>query len=253
MLPLRDSIRPERTPIVNWMLLFANVLVFLYMAIVLSDPESQQAFADRFGLLPGRVSYAFTHPRIFLDAPWPAFREAVLPFFTHMFVHGGLAHVGMNLWFLLIFGDNVEGRLGHKGYLAFYFACGIVAAALHVASIHPGALGVIGGQAGGSPEELDRPMVGASGAIAGVLGAYVVMFPRAQVLAFLPPIFVFPVSAWVFLGFWFALQFWFARRPADTAGIAVAYWAHVGGFAAGLVLALFAPRRPRRDDLARWR
>jgi|SoiMethySBSTD1v2_1073268.scaffolds.fasta_scaffold248008_2 membrane associated rhomboid family serine protease len=254
MLPLRDSVRPERTPFFNWLILFANVGVFLYMALVLKDPQSQQDFAERFGLVPGRVIYAFSHPRIFLDAPWPAVREAVLPFFTHVFVHGGLAHLIGNMWFLLIFGDNVEGRLGHKNYLAFYFVCGIVAAGLHIASSHAGALGVLAGDSGGGRAVLDAPMVGASGAIAGVLGGYVVMFPRSRVLTIVPPIFVFEISAWVFLGLWFVGQFLLARMTAEPgAGVSVAYWAHVGGFAAGLLLGLLAPRRPRDAAPARWR
>ncbi len=242
---------------VNWLLVLANLAVFAYMVAVLPDADAQQKFAERFGLVPSEVRQAFRNPRLFLDTPWHAVRAGVLPFFTAMFLHGGWAHLLGNLWFLIIFGDNVEGRLGRRRYLAFYLLCGIVASALHVVSIP--AKGVVGQTwfgtllVGRNPS-LDAPMVGASGAIAGVLGAYVVMFPRSRVLTMIPPFFFFEVPAFLFLGFWFVVQFFTARSETMTPsiGVGVAYWAHVGGFVAGLLLALLVPR-PRRVVVERWR
>jgi len=251
MFPLRDSPRPERSAVVTWLLVLANVAVFAYLALALPDAAAQQEFAERFGLVPARVRLAFGHPRLFLDAPWPAVRDSVLPFLTAMFLHGGVLHLFGNVWFLHVFGDNVEGRLGARRFLVFYLVCGVVASALHIVSIPP--TGVAQDWRGafvvGRNVALDVPMVGASGAIAGVLGAYVVMFPRSRVLTFLPPIFLVELPAFLFLGVWFALQFFAARSMSFTGsiGVGVAYWAHVGGFVAGVVLGLLAPRSRRND------
>jgi membrane associated rhomboid family serine protease len=255
MFPLRDSAKPERAPVVNWLLVLANAAVFLYLAYALPDLESQQGFAERFGLVPARVRHAFRHPGLLLDTPWQFLREGVFPFFTAMFLHGGVAHLVSNLWFLMIFGDNVEGRLGHQRYLGFYLLCGVLASVLHIVSIPPA--GVTQDLRGyfvvSRNVALDVPMVGASGAIAGVLGAYVVFFPRSRVLTFLPPFFLFEVRALLYLGFWFLWQFVSARHESlmTKGGVGVAYWAHVGGFFAGLLLALFAPPGVRRGRAAR--
>jgi membrane associated rhomboid family serine protease len=262
MFPLRDSERPDRPPLVNWLLVLGNAAVFVYMVAALRDPDAQQAFAERHGLIPANVRLGFAHPRLLLEAPLPFLREAVVPFFTAMFVHGGWAHLIGNLWFLVVFGDNVEGRLGRGRYLAFYLLSGIVASALHVALL-PDRQVVgetwLGTLLVGRNPSLDAPMIGASGAIAGVLGAYLVLFPHAHVLTFLPPFFLFQMPAFLFLGLWFVLQFMAAQseRLAPSVGVGVAYWAHIGGFLAGLALGLLArsisPRRRTVQFEHRWR
>ena len=250
MFPLRDSVKPERAPAFNWLLVLANAAVFLYMVSVLPDVQAQQAFVERWGLVPAVARSAFAHPSLLFEVPGPFLREGIAPFFTHMFLHGGLLHVVGTLWFLIVFGDNVEGRLGHAKYLVFYVACGLIAAMLHIALVPTGV--------GGVPIAPDRlPMVGASGAIAGVLGAYVVMFPRARIHTWLF-FFFFEVSAFVFLAFWFAMQFWSMNKSATSPSgevaphSLVAYWAHIGGFLAGVLFGLLAPRPPSRDRVL-WR
>jgi len=246
MFPLKDNIAADRTPFVNWLLLLTSLVVF--GAVWGLEGEEAQLFATRWGLVPSRVLFGFSHLELLRDAPWQWLREVIVPFASSMFVHGGIAHLGGNLWFLLVFGDNVEGRLGHARYLAFYLACGVVAALLHVWMIPAEAVVAgHGARAMVAPNPaLDVPMVGASGAIAGVLGAYLVGFPRARVLTFLPPIFLFEVPALLFLGFWFVIQYFSARSQelAGSLGVGVAYWAHVGGFLAGaLGAALLGLRR----------
>jgi membrane associated rhomboid family serine protease len=159
-----------------------------------------------------------------------------------MFIHGGIVHLLGNLWFLFLFGDNVEGRLGARRYLVFYFVCGIMAGVLHVAAT-PHAW--VGRPMAGFASPLEVPMVGASGAIAGVLGAYVVWFPRARIST-LFIIFVVQMPALLFLGVWFVGQYVAARNSLfdTTQSVSVAYWAHVGGFVTGAVLALLRPRKP---------
>ena len=252
MLPLRDSQRAERRPVVNWLLIALNLLVFLYVAKFVRSEDAEREFAERFGLVPARLLAGIRHPSLLFDAPWPWLREIVLPLFTAMFLHGGLAHLLGNLWFLFVFGDNVEGRLGHARYLAFYFVCGLAAWAVHVTTIP--AHGIVGetwwGQRifGANPA-LDVPAIGASGAIAGVLGAYAVLFKQSRVTTFLPPFFLFEVPARLFLGIWFVIQFFSARGESRFGGLGtgVAYWAHVGGFVTGMAIALIAPK-PRSSD-----
>jgi membrane associated rhomboid family serine protease len=243
-LPLRDNIQPERPPVVNWLLIVANVAAFVWMVHVCPTPVESKLFAEQFGLVPDRVLTLVGRPRLLIEAPGPVLRDAVLPFASYMFVHGGILHLLGNLWFLLIFGNNVEGRLGARRYLVFYFVCGILAGALHVAAT-PHAW--TGPALKGFASPLEVPMVGASGAIAGVLGAYAVWFPRAR-LSTLFLIFVIPMPAILFIGIWFAGQYLAASNSLfDTAQtVSVAYWAHVGGFVTGAALALIRPRRPAK-------
>ncbi len=158
-----------------------------------------------------------------------------------MFVHGGLAHLGGNMLFLWIFGDNVEDRLGHGRFIAFYSMCG-VAAALAQTALNP---------------DSNVPMVGASGAIAGVMGAYLVLYPRSRVLMLFPfPVFLFELPALVFLGVWFFVQFLNGvnQLPVfekDVISGGVAFWAHVAGFVAGLILVVFM-KRPERTRVEWW-
>ena len=164
----------------------------------------------------------------------------LMPALTSMFLHGSWMHVIGNMWFLWIFGDNIEDYLGHFKYLIFYVACGLLAAFAQVIL---------------SPHAR-VPTVGASGAIAGVLGAYFVLYPKARVLIWFPIFFLFYLPAWVMLGYWFLMQFVSGTATSmaaysDTRG-GVAFWAHVGGFVAGIILIKVIPERPRRYRYGTW-
>ena len=156
-----------------------------------------------------------------------------IPFFTSIFLHGGWFHVIWNVWFLWIFGDNVEDHLGHLKFLFFYITCGVLAGVAHV-YMNPTSM---------------VPTIGASGAIAGVMGAYIFLFPRAKVLTLIPIFLFFPIihiPAFVFLGFWFLVQFLsgFASLSISGGYSDVAWWAHIGGFMVGLLTVMFVfPRR----------
>ena len=208
MLPLRDTIPSRSFPIVTVLLIAANVAAFLFERSL--GPRLDEFFTT-FALIPQH----FTNPA---DYPlrWT-------PVFVSMFLHGGLWHIAGNMLYLWIFGDNVEDRLGHLRYLIFYLLCGVGAALTHV-FFEPG-----------SP----IPMVGASGAIAGVLGAYFISYPRSRVLTWFPPIFLFHVPAVFFLGFWFVMQVlnggMTLHAGYERAG-GVAFTAHAGGFVAGVLL-----------------
>jgi membrane associated rhomboid family serine protease len=206
--------------------------------------------ADRFlidwGFVPACVAKTLgisTHASASdLRALCPEGNRELLQLFSAMFVHAGWAHILGNMLFLWVFGDNVEDRLGHLPYLGFYFACGLAAAAL---------------QTGVAPSTA-VPSVGASGAIAGVLGAYLVLYPKAMVQVVILPLFFLPffVPAVVLIGFWFAMQLFagLGELGNATAGSGVAWWAHVGGFIAGALLIL--PARgtdtPMRRRDATW-
>lgn len=225
MIPLRDDIPARRAPFVTWTLIAVNVLVFLYQ-LQLSDRELEQLLLLR-GMIPAR----YTDPAAAAAAGYP--RDAYLSFLTSMFLHGSWLHVIANMWSLWIFGDNVEDRMGHLRFLLSYLLCGLAAGALHWFT-NP-LSGV--------------PTVGASGAIAGVLGAYLLLFPRARVLTLIPIVFIplfFELPAVTFLLIWFAiqvLQAWSSGLGPEGGGIA--WWAHVGGFGAGLLLhRFFLDRRP---------
>lgn len=232
MIPIRDSLPAERTPWINWLLIAANVAAFLYE---LRLGGELPGFLQQHGMVPARVLHHETWALVGVE-------RQVAPLVTHMFLHGGWLHLIGNMWFLHVFGDSVEGRFGHFNYLLFYLACGFAAA---------------GGQIAADPASY-LPMVGASGAVAGVLGAYFVLFPRSRVLTLIP-IFIFlqwiELPAYFFLGFWALIQFF--RGTAELVGGAtagVAFWAHVAGFVAGAVYLLLRPDlragsrtvRPRR-------
>jgi membrane associated rhomboid family serine protease len=219
MIPLRDVIPSRTTPGVTITLIVLNVLVYLF-GLTLAE-RSREAFIVAFGLIPAYFS--------------------LFSVFTSMFVHGGFAHLAGNMLFLWIFGDNVEDRLGHLRFVVFYLLCG-VAAALAQTLLQPNSL---------------IPMVGASGAIAGVMGAYLVLYPHSRVLMLFPfPIFLFELPAVVFLVIWFLVQFLNGinqlpvfERNAISGG--VAFWAHVMGFVAGLILVVFM-KRPERTRVEWW-
>ncbi|MGH7818533.1 MAG: rhomboid family intramembrane serine protease [Candidatus Binatia bacterium] len=220
MIPIRDNVPSATFPFVTWTLIAVNVAVFGYEAQLGGAVER---FFDEFGLVPVRF-----HSSDDALARW-------LPVFTSMFLHGGLAHLVGNMLYLHIFGDNVEDRMGHGRFLGFYVFCGLVAALAQTLLFPTSRL----------------PMVGASGAIAGVTGAYFVNFPTARVLTVVPIFFyvqVFYVPAIVFLLLWFVMQLAYGAAAigvegADAGG--VAWWAHVGGFVAGMILGRLLVRRRR--------
>jgi len=217
LIPLRDSIRSKHKPVINWILILVNFLVF-FNELKLSPPQLNQLFYH-FGVIPAETVAVFngTNPFIYLTT-----------FFTAMFLHGGWVHILGNMWFLWIFGDNVEDRLGHFRYLIFYLVTGIIGSIFFILT---------------APDSR-VPIVGASGAIAGVLGGYIVSFPRARILA-LVPIFFFltliEIPAVIFLALWFFIQLF--NGAVSLGGLAnpVAWWAHIGGFLAGaLLIKIFA-------------
>lgn len=240
-LPLHDDIRSERPPVVNGLLILANVAVFAWMLHVCQTGSDLRLFAEQFGLVPERAVALVRRPGLLFDSPLQVARDVFRPFLTYMFIHGGLMHLIGNLWFLFIFGNDVEGRLGPGRYLVFYVVCGILAGVLHVA-VTPHAWP--GASMHGFSSPLDVPMVGASGAIAAVLGAYLVWFPRARIST-LVFIFVVQIPALLYLGIWFLMQYFAATASQDASRAVdpVAYWAHVGGFVSGATLALLRPRR----------
>jgi membrane associated rhomboid family serine protease len=223
MLPLRDDIPSRRVPVVTIVLILINLMVFLWELGL--GPRLEHALLS-LSIIPVR----YTDPEIRLHFGW---MELVTPFFTSLFLHGGWLHLFSNLWVLWIFGDNVEDRLGHRRFLLFYLAAGVAASALHILTNPHSHLFTLG----------------ASGAIAGVMGAYFRLYPRARVLTLIPPFVLGPyfvLPAVVFLGFWFLLQFFSGTLSlgADAGAGGVAWWAHVGGFAFGVVCCLFVRRQP---------
>jgi membrane associated rhomboid family serine protease len=236
LIPIRDTIPHRRTPVMTWALIAANVAIFLYELTL--PPEDLERLFYFFGIVPARYS----HPEWAMVAGLPF--DDYWPFVTCMFLHGGWAHIIGNMWSLWIFGDNVEDRMGSIRFLFFYLLTGLAAGLTHYLT---NADSVV-------------PTVGASGAIAGVLGAYFVLFPRSQIIV-LVPIFFFPfffqLPAVTYLLFWFLSQILggaIAGLSASQVG-GIAFWAHAGGFVAGVLLhRLFIlpeqqrPRRFERDE-----
>jgi membrane associated rhomboid family serine protease len=233
MIPFRDNIASRSFPIITVLIIAANVLVFFYE---LTLGPSLEPFLELYGVVPAAV---LTWPQSHLSLS-----AVALPFLTSMFLHGGWLHLIGNMWYLWIFGDNIEDRLGHFTYLIFYLLCGLGAGIVHTILNY----------------NVTVPSIGASGAIAGVLGAYLVSYPFARVLT-LVPIFIFiqviEIPALIVLGFWFVMQFFsgaaaLATSTANAGG--VAWWAHVGGFVLGMILVGLFPRkdRPRYSYSSRY-
>src|SRR5437867_8155041 len=223
MIPFRDNIPSRSFPLITVSLITVNVFVFFYELSLGS--RSFERFIMHYGVVPTTV------------LAWPQshipFTAVALPFFTSMFLHGGWLHLIGNMWYLWIFGDNVEDRLGHFNFLIFYLLCGLGAGIVHTIL-----------NAGST-----IPSLGASGAIAGVLGAYLVSYPFARVLTLVPIFFfiqIIEIPALIVLGFWFVMQFLYgaASLTSPTAATAggVAWWAHVGGFVIGILLLGVFPR-----------
>ena len=225
MFPLRDTIRAKSFPVVTYGLIAANVAVFLFESVLGSG--AMAAFMDSFALIPARLS---------LSNP--------LSWFTLLssaFLHGGWFHLLSNMWMLHIFGDNVEDSMGSARYLMFYLIGGVISGLVHAAFSTYSTI----------------PTVGASGAIAAVMGAYVLLYPHGRVVTLIPGLFFLPwfieVRAFLFLGFWFLSQISNGLLSLGLVGPAqfsgVAWWAHIGGFIFGMIGArLFSkPERPDRD------
>jgi membrane associated rhomboid family serine protease len=220
MIPLRDSQPSYSTPFITIGIIVANVLIFFYEVTL--DPFSRNHFVSEYALIPARLD--------------------LLNLFTSMFLHGGWMHIIGNMWFLWIYGDNVEDIMGHGKYLLFYLLCGAAAGVVHLVFNFDSRI----------------PTVGASGAIAGVMGAYLFKFPRSRIVT-LVPIFVFfttfEIPASIILVYWFVIQLFsgvgeFASARGDQGG--VAWFAHIGGFLAGVVLVMMMRTRERyrlRPDL----
>ena len=235
MLPIKDTIPRRNPPIATWVIIFLNCFVFL-LELTMSPYSLQQSFY-LFGIVPAR----FTHPDW---AAWVGFPiDDYWPFLTSMFLHGGWLHIIGNMWTLWIFGDNVEDRMGPVRFVFFYLLCGIAAGVVHSLT---------------NPDST-LPTVGASGAIAGVLGAYFVLFPHARIIVLVPVLFLplfFELPAVVYLGFWVLTQVFsgvLSLASSNEVG-EIAWWAHVGGFTTGIFLQFFfvkrgdAYRRLSRDE-----
>jgi membrane associated rhomboid family serine protease len=226
VIPIRDQIPSQTVPIVNYLLIAVNVVVFILQFLLFSGP-GEEAFVYEYALIPSQVTAG-------LDA------GDVRDIFTSMFMHAGLAHLLGNMLYLWIFGDNVEDSMGKLKYLSFYLVGGIVASATHILT---------------NPNS-QIPTVGASGAIAAVLGAYLVLYPQSRVLTIIPLGYFIRMTwipAIIVLGLWFVLQLFsgvLSMGGPDVGG--VAFWAHAGGFVAGVVMGrLFAGSRRPEYDL-RW-
>ncbi len=234
MFPFRDNIPSRSFPVITVLIIVINVLAFFYEVML---GPSLERFMLQYGVIPALV------------VSWPEsdlpLQAVALPFLTSMFLHGGWLHLIGNMWYLWIFGDNVEDRLGHFNFLVFYLLSGIGAGVVHTVLNYYSVV----------------PSVGASGAIAGVLGAYLVSYPFARVLT-LVPIFLFiqviEIPALFVLGFWFIMQFFYGTASLATTAATeggVAWWAHVGGFVLGIVLVSLFPRKDRQrryDDYSRF-
>jgi membrane associated rhomboid family serine protease len=224
VIPIRDDLRTRRTPVINYMLIAINVVVFIIMWLAGSN---QDAIVYQFALIPANFMASINAANI-------------TDIFTSMFMHSGIAHLAGNMLYLWIFGDNVEDRLGRFGYLVFYLVGGVIASITHILT-NPGS---------------QIPTVGASGAIAAVLGAYLVMYPQSRVATFIPLGFFMRLTmlpASIVLGLWFVLQLFngfLSLGGPDVGG--VAFWAHIGGFVCGVVVGLFFRGQRQTPEYARW-
>ncbi len=230
MFPIRDNIPSQNPPIATLMIILVNVVVFL-LELKMPVPLREQFF-HMFGIVPARVA----HPDW---AIWMGFpMDNYWPFLTSMFLHGGWLHIVGNMWALWIFGDNVEDRMGPFRFVFFYLLCGLAAGMVHCFT---------------NPNST-IPTDGASGAIAGVMGAYLILFPRSRVLVLFPVLifpFFFELRAVFYIVFWALMQVFSGTLSlADARSVGgVAWWAHVGGFSTGIVLHYFFVRRKRADRL----
>lgn len=223
MFPLYDTVRSHKFPFVNLLLIGLNAFAFFFE--IRMSPAELQSFIFANGLIPVQLLGSFS--------------DEWIKIYSSMFLHGGWFHILNNMWVLFIFGDNVEGRMGGVRYLLFYLLSG-TAAGLLQAYILPTS---------------HVPMIGASGAVAGVLGAYLILFPRSRIASLVPILFIFTlieVPAFLFLMFWFFSQLfsgWLALQGGTASGIA--WWAHIGGFIFGLIMVSFFTIK-RRPAYSTW-
>jgi membrane associated rhomboid family serine protease len=239
MIPIQDTVPRRSPPVITYLIIIVNTLVFSFQ-LILPD-KSLEAFFYLFGLVPAR----FSHPDWAISLGIPV--DTYWPFLTNMFLHGGWFHIIINMWTLWIFGDNVEDRMGSIRFIFFYILCGVAASVGHYFTNLSSTV----------------PALGASGAIAGVMGAYMLMFPRARILTMIPILFFpffFEIPAFFYLLVWFYSQFFngtFALLSPQSGG-GIAWWAHIGGFVAGLILCkLFlrtcGERRKLQKDELYWK
>ncbi len=220
MIPIRDRNPSGVFPFITASIISLNVIVFLFE---LSLGHQLESFLFQFGVIPAKLSYRD-------EIPDMSMAEAYFPFFSYMFLHGGFIHLIGNMWYLWIFGDNIEAMLGRFKFILFYLICGIGSAIVHVYFNYQSGV----------------PCIGASGAIAGVLGAYMISFPKARVLVILPLFIIWQLielPAVIVLGFWFFIQFFSgtaAISSVESGG--VAWWAHIGGFILGIILIKLFPK-----------
>ncbi len=231
MIPIRDAIRSKTFPVVNVILIGLNVIAFIWQ--LSQGPHLKEAFY-LYGIVPIRYSDSAVSVQFTALQQW-------LPFLTSMFLHGGFLHILGNMWFLYIFGDNIEDRLGHIRYLVFCLLCGVAAGLIHLVTNW----------------NSNIPTIGASGAISGVMGAYLLLHPRARILTLIPVFFFFQfveIPAFIFLGYWLLIQLLSAGlTPRNVGGIA--FWAHIGGFVAGLIFVKifdWIPRAEMGQNLRRY-
>ena len=228
MIPLKNLNARSSVPVVTLGIIAVNVLVFIYQLTL--SPHAADHFIFTYGVVPRNLQIALGGGHVGLV-------EALLPFFTSMFLHGGWLHIIGNMWFLWIFGPDVEDRLGHVWYLGFYLICGIGSGVAQAAFSWG----------------TRTPAIGASGAISGVLGAFILFYPASRILTLVPLFIIWftaRLPAWIFIALWFVVQFFSGVSSLGATGAAaaggVAWWAHIGGFCLGILLAL--PKRPRRPN-----
>jgi membrane associated rhomboid family serine protease len=220
MIPFKDENPAELRPYITVALILANVAVWVF---VQGMGVNLQASVCEFGLIPVEVTGKMPQgPEVCRlgGLTWGAV-------FTSMFMHGGWLHLVSNMMFLWVFGNNVEDSMGHVRFVIFYLLCGVSATLAHI-GFHPSSA---------------LPTVGASGAISGVLGAYIVLYPQVRVHVFFPPFWILPMRAWVVLGYWIAIQLFMGLADIGGAVGGVAVWAHIGGFFVGLALVKLFERR----------
>lgn len=224
MIPIRDEIKTHRPPIMTYLLIALNIFVFILQWMA---GANQEAFIYEYALIPGNLTTSVN-------------LDNVTDIFSSMFMHAGLLHLGGNMLYLWIFGDNVEDAMGKVKYLIFYLIGGVVAALTHTL-FNPNS---------------QIPTVGASGAIAAVLGAYLILYPQSRVLTFIPLGFFMRLTlipAAIVLGLWFVLQLFNGVATIGMPDISgTAFWAHIGGFVAGIILVKFFATRKKSQNQANW-
>ncbi|MEW5736760.1 MAG: rhomboid family intramembrane serine protease [Thermodesulfobacteriota bacterium] len=221
MIPLRDNIGSQHYSVVNTAIIAVNVLVYFHQTTL--PPAVEARFLSLYGLIP--AYFTSTDLPLHMD-----FAHKAFSFVSFQFLHAGFWHLLGNMWFLAIFGDNVEDHLGHAPYLFFYLLCGFASGGTHLL-FHP---------------DSTIPTIGASGAIAGIMGAYFFLHPTARIVTLIFLIYIVELPAFLFLGLWFILQLAYAIVTHGQS-MTIAWWAHVGGFVAGALLILLAPRLPQAE------